>query len=79
MNNKDPSRMFIYERVGDQVFARRFNCTKRVPIYTVATSTTESEQLELQEWSEILKFGRQNSVLQTEIEHVKMLYYLLKQ
>jgi len=70
----DPNKHYIYERVGGKIYARECGNLTRI---LLGHDITSDEYLE--EWKEIFLFARANSILQEELNRVKLFYYLLKE
>ena len=94
MGTLKPDATYVYERVGNEVYAREFGSDTRQlmgysydPVtghqidYTKQTSTGDSLFDRLQEdkmWGEIRRLARTNPTLQDAVERVIMIYRLIK-
>ena len=94
MGTLKPDATYVYERVGNEVYAREFGSDTRQlmgysydPVtghqidYTKQTSTGDSLFDRLQEdkmWGEIRRLARTNPTLQDAVERVIMIYKLIK-
>ena len=94
MGTLKPGATYVYERVGNEVYAREFGSDTRQlmgysydPVtghqidYTKQTSTGDSLFDRLQEdkmWGEIRRLARTNPTLQDAVERVIMIYKLIK-
>lgn len=77
MGTLTPGATLIYERANGVITAREFGSSeKRVVGYNVASSP---EQVHLSEWNEILRASETNPALQEAIDHVKIIYNLIKE
>lgn len=88
MGSLKPGATYIYERVGDSVYAREAGSnpsTRKEIGYSFEfqkdpynKNIARNYFLEI-EWAEILKEAETNPVLQSSIDRVKILYHLSKQ
>jgi hypothetical protein len=86
MGTLKPGAAYIYERDGNVVYAREFGAdpNSRVEVgykYDHRTSDGRPLQHHLMDdklWGEIRRFAETNDTLQSELDRVKILYYLLK-
>jgi hypothetical protein len=88
MGSLKPGATYIYERNGEEVYAREFGETDRKLIgyqyeNKVDPRTDDGRPLfeHLREdklWGEIRRAARTNKVLQEAMERVKLVYYLSK-
>lgn len=79
MGTLKPGATYIYERHGDTVYAREFGSFDRQVIGQDYKSPTQTQLQENQLWQDIRRFAETNECLQSELERVKILYYLLKE
>jgi hypothetical protein len=87
MGNLKPGTSYIYERNGDEIYAREFGETDRTLIgydYTADPRTSDGRPLhehmkEDQMWGEIRRMARTNPTLQDAMDRVIMLYNLIKE
>jgi hypothetical protein len=88
MGNLKPGATYIYERNGDEIYAREFGETDRKLIgyqyeNKLDPRTDDGRPLhehikEDQLWGHIRRAARTNSALQEALERVKILYHLSK-
>ena len=90
MGQLKPDTTYIYERNGDEVYAREFGQTERKLIgykyeregkpdpRTADGRPLREHILEDQLWGDIRREARSNPSLQAELERVIMLYHLVK-
>jgi hypothetical protein len=87
MGSLKPGATYIYERDGDTVYAREFGAdpTTRAEVgYKYDSRTSDGRPLidhlmDDKLWGEIRRFAVTNESLQSELDRVKILYYLLKE
>jgi hypothetical protein len=80
MGNLKPGATYIYERADGVTYAREFGATERTVIgwdYNAKLKLDQDKEDQL--WKEIRQAAKTNSVLQTELERVIMLYHLSKE
>jgi len=76
MGTLTPGATLIYERANGVIYAREFGSTeKRLIGYNVVGS---AEQIHLSEWNDILLASETNPALQEALDHVKVIYNLIK-
>jgi hypothetical protein len=90
MGNLKPGATYIYERNGDEIYAREFGESKRKLIgykYEIEDNpdprTSDGRPLyehikEDKLWGDIRREAKVNNTLQEAMERVKVLYYLTK-
>jgi len=86
MGNLKPGATYIYERNGDEIYAREFGETDRTLIgydHKIDPRTSDGRPLrehilEDKLWGEIRRAAKTNPALQTELNRVIMLYHLSK-
>lgn len=87
MGTLKPDTTYIYERDGGTVYAREMGAdpSTRIEIgydYPIESgvyhSPTRDKMLEDTLWHEIRATAKTNATLQSELDRVKMLYYLIK-
>ena len=88
MGNLKPGVTYIYERSGEEIYARETGQTERVMIgyqYENKTDPRTNDGRPLFEhlredklWGEIRRAARTNKALQEAMERVKLVYYLSK-
>ena len=88
MGRLTPNATYIYERVGDEVYAREEGKTERVLIgYNLPNTPRDpldymhyqSSPNEAQLWHEIRHAAKSNPELQKALDRAKVLYYLSKE
>jgi len=80
MSQLDPGAMYVYEREGPRIYARKMGETNRVLIGEDYTANTAQRRQELvKEWEPIIQAAEQNPALQEAVERVKILYALIKE
>jgi hypothetical protein len=87
MGTLKPGATYIYERDGDTVYAREFGAdpkTRAEVGYNYDSRTSDGRPLrdhlmDDKLWGEIRRFAATNDTLQSELDRVKILYYLLKE
>jgi hypothetical protein len=87
MGSLKPGATYIYERNGDEIYAREFGETDRTLIgydYKPDPRTNDGRPLrehimEDQLWGEIRRLARTHEGLQEELERVIIYYQLLKE
>lgn len=89
MERLNPGATYIYERVGDTVFAREFGDNDRIVIgrdfnsgdsalnQRIATDYIE-EKIEDKLWQDIRRAAKTNTALQGALDRVKIIYHLGK-
>lgn len=77
MGQLTPGATYIYERVGDVVYAREEGKTERREIGR--DYDLQAQMLEDKLWGEIRRAAKTNPALQDELNRVIMFYKLLKQ
>jgi hypothetical protein len=80
MGNLKPGATYIYERADGITYAREFGSIERTIIgwdYDTKLKLDQAKEDEL--WKEIRQAAKINSVLQTELDRVIMLYHLSKE
>jgi hypothetical protein len=87
MGTLKPDATYVYERVGNTVYAREFGSnpsTRKIIGYTLEArddpylkNVARNYFLEI-EWAEILKEAETNPTLRAEIDRVKITYHLSK-
>lgn len=70
----DPNKAYVYERVEGKIYAREVGTLNRI---LLGEDVLKEDNIQL--WKDILLFARQNTMLQEELDRVKMLYFLLKE
>jgi hypothetical protein len=87
MGNLKPGATYIYERNGDEIYAREFGETDRTLIgykHDVPDSRTSDGRplrehlLEDKLWGEIRRAAKTNNALQDALDRVKIMYHLSK-
>jgi hypothetical protein len=87
MGSLKPGATYIYERSGDEVYAREFGATERKLIgynHTVPDPRTDDGRplhehiLEDKMWGEIRRVARSNPALQKSLDRAIMIYRLSK-
>ena len=81
MGNLKPGATYIYERNGEEIYAREVGKSQRTMIgkYTDPFNENLTINYELENtWKDILKESRTNPTLQEAMERVKILYHLSK-
>jgi hypothetical protein len=88
MGNLKPGVTYIYERSGEEIYARETGQTERVMIgyqYENKTDPRTNDGRPLFEhlredklWGEIRRAARTNKALQAAMERVKLVYHLSK-
>jgi hypothetical protein len=86
MGSLTPGATYIYERNGDEIYAREFGETDRTLIgydHKIDPRTSDGRPLrehilEDKLWGEIRRAAKTNPALQTELNRVIMLYHLSK-
>ena len=86
MGSLKPGATYIYERDGDTVYAREFGAdpnTRAEVGYNYDSRTSDGRPLrdhlmDDKLWGEIRRFAEKNSVLKSELDRIKILYYLLR-
>ena len=77
MSQLDPGAMYVYEREGGRVYARKMGETTRTLIGEDYISDHRRIKIEIaEEWFPIIRAAEQNPALQEAIERVKILYEL---
>jgi hypothetical protein len=80
MSQLDPGAIYVYEREGSRVYARKFGETDRILIGEDFAAADHQRRAKLsEEWFPILEAAEQSPALQEAIERVKILYELTKQ
>jgi len=77
MGTLEPGATYIYERVDDVVYARKFGSTDRFEIGRDYNANKGMEEELL--WREIRQAAKTNSTLQEALDHVIMIYKLSKE
>ena len=76
----EPDAIYVYEREGTRVYARRVGQTERTLIGEDFLEDIQARRQKLaQEWEPIVFAAEQNPALQEAIERVKILYELSRQ
>jgi hypothetical protein len=73
----EPGASYIYERVGDTVYARKHGSSERTVVgydYSI-----DNEHKENQLWYNIRAEAKNNPALQDAVDRVKLIYELSKQ
>jgi hypothetical protein len=86
MGSLTPGVTYIYERVGDEVYAREFGATERILVgynqeYDARTPDGRPLREHLQEdklWGNIRQAARANPALQDALDRAIMIYNLSK-
>ena len=81
VRNIKPGVKYIYERNGEEIYAREVGKSERTMIgkYTDPFNENLTINYELENtWKDILKESRTNPTLQEAMERVKILYHLSK-
>lgn len=81
MGSLTPGATYIYERNGQEIYAREFGKSKRTMIGKYIDPFNENITInyELENtWKDILRESRTNPTLQEALERVKILYHLSK-
>ena len=86
MGNLNPGVTYVYERNGEEIYAREFGKTDRVLIdsqYKTDSRTNDGRPLfehirEDKLWGEIRRAARTNSTLQAALERAILIYHLSK-
>jgi hypothetical protein len=81
VRNIKPGVKYIYERNGEEIYAREVGKSQRTMIgkYTDPFNENLTINYELENtWKDILKESRTNPTLQEAMERVKILYHLSK-
>jgi len=78
MSRFKPNVNYIYETANGIIYAREFGATDRIEIGRTP-ERTDQDLKDFEIWEEIFYAARDNSVLQQELERVKMFYLLMKQ
>jgi hypothetical protein len=81
MGNLKPGATYIYERNGQEIYAREAGKSQRTMIgkYTDPFNENLTINYELENtWKDILRESRTNPTLQEAMERVKILYHLSK-
>ena len=81
MGKLTPSATYIYERNGEEIYAREVGKLERTMIGKYIDPFNENITInyELENtWKDILKESRTNPTLQEALERVKILYHLSK-
>ena len=81
MGSLTPGATYIYERNGQEIYAREFGKSERTMIgkYIDPFSENLTINYELENtWKDILRESRTNPTLQEALERVKILYHLSK-
>ena len=81
MGNLKPGATYIYERNGQEIYAREAGKSRRTMIgkYTDPFNENLTINYELENtWKDILRESRTNPTLQEAMERVKILYHLSK-
>ena len=81
MGQLKPGATYIYETPdgGETVYAREMGTTEKILVgqsYKASSLTEQIAQDKL--WGEIRRMAKTNPALQTELDRVIMLYYLIK-
>jgi hypothetical protein len=91
MGNLKPGATYIYERNGDEVYAREFGATDRKLIgykyemenkpdpRTADGRPLHEHILEDKLWGDIRRMAKLNPALQAALERVKIIYHLSKE
>jgi hypothetical protein len=72
MGSLTPGATYIYERVGDKIYARESGKNQRIIIGYDGTSGTDM-------WPEILRAAESNLALQKAIDRVILIYQTVKE
>jgi len=76
----EPGAMYVYEREGTRIYARKMGETKRILIGEDYISDHRRIKIEIaEEWFPIIRAAEQNPALQEAIDRVKILYELSRQ
>jgi hypothetical protein len=86
MGSLTPNAVYVYERNGDEIYAREFGKTDRTLIgydHKIDPITSDGRPLfehikEDKLWGEIRRAAKTNPALQIELNRVIMLYHLSK-
>jgi hypothetical protein len=81
MGSLTPGATYIYERNGEEIYAREFGKSERTMIGKYIDPFNENITInyELENtWKDILRESRTNPALQEALERVKILYHLSK-
>jgi hypothetical protein len=80
MSQLDPGAMYVYEREGTRIYARKMGSTERTLIGEDFLEDIQARRQKLaQEWEPIVYAAEQNPALQEAIDRVKILYALIKE
>ena len=80
MSQLEPGEIYVYEREGTRVYARRAGQTERTLIGEDFLEDIQARRTALaQEWEPIVLAAEQNPALQEAIDRVKILYALTKE
>ena len=72
--------MYVYEREGTRIYARKMGSTERTLIGEDFLEDIQARRQKLaQEWEPIVYAAEQNPALQEAIDRVKILYALIKE
>lgn len=80
MGNLKPGATYIYERNGDEVYAREFGRSEKTLIgykYETPASRT-TDMLENKLWCEIRQAARTNTALQGALDRAILIHHLSK-
>jgi len=81
MGSLTPGATYIYERNGEEIYAREFGKSERTMIGKYIDPFNENITInyELENtWKDILRESRTNPALQEALDRVKILYHLSK-
>ena len=82
LGNLKPNEPLIYERVDDVVYAR-YRDLPDVPRWIVggdpnALEKTQGNLFSYSEWKDMMKIAKNNSTLNTQLQKLLDIYYILK-
>jgi hypothetical protein len=77
MGNLKPGATYIYERNGDEIYAREFGAPHN-DRFEIGRDYERFLKDELQLWEEIVREGRTNKALQDALDRAKLVYHLSK-
>lgn len=81
MGSLTPGASYIYERNGDEVYAREVGKTERILIgyhLPQRRDPLQYDMIETQLWQDIVEASKDNPALKDLLEQAKTLYYLTK-
>jgi hypothetical protein len=79
MSQLEPGAVYVYERDGTRIYARKVGETERRLIGEDFISDHRRIKIEIaEEWFPIIRAAEQNPALQEALERVKIIYHLSK-